>query len=123
MTQLPMPLSCWIHSLFLTNQKGTGNITQANYCFTTESQSSQRRGDFSGELGGTNSPEILWPSAMNCPERAGRFLFVGTSRQTKKDFLSALRVSNESRLVGRVGGENECLTLCLPTAGRRYASS
>jgi len=68
--------------------------------FTREAQSSQRRGDFSGEsglrrvvaasaaqAGETNSPEILWPSAMNCPDRAGKFLFAPrTPRDKQKGF-------------------------------------
>jgi hypothetical protein len=105
--------------IFVTAQKGTGNITQPNYCLTTEAQSSQRK-DFFVCWGGANrqkasvSNKLPWPRVREIMEN--RHLPI----LHKKILPCILRVSNESRFVGRVGGENQFVRIC---CAMRYASS
>ena len=44
--QFKMSLTRCIHSVFLINTKGTGNITQPNYCFTTRHRVHRGEGFF-----------------------------------------------------------------------------
>ena len=70
MSHLEMPLTYCINLVFLLFQKGTGTITQPNYCLTAEAQRALRKSlsvcpdEFSGQTESFQSCwRISWPKA------------------------------------------------------------